>query len=74
MAAFLADPKPFIDGTRDLAEIVGTAAVAPLATAIGNNTNWTFLFSLLILLITGWIVWMWRIRRPRSQSGQSIGP
>lgn len=73
MAAFLADPKPFIDGTRDLAEIVGSAAVAPLATAIGNKTNWTFLFSLLILLVTGWIVCMRGLRRPAPQSGQSIG-
>jgi len=48
LAAFLADPEPFIDGSRDLATIVGQAVVQPLAEASGaaakeaaRNVDWT---------------------------------
>jgi hypothetical protein len=42
MAAFLADPEPFLDGTKKLAELAATNAVAPIAEEIGKRTNWTF--------------------------------
>jgi hypothetical protein len=48
LAAFLADPGPFIDGTRDLAQVVaentvGALAQAPaeLAKEAAKTTNWT---------------------------------
>lgn len=37
LAAFLHDPEPFIQGTKDL--VVG--AVAPIGTEIAKRTNWT---------------------------------
>jgi hypothetical protein len=35
-AAFLADPEPFINGTKDLAKIAADATVKPLAEGIGH--------------------------------------
>lgn len=43
LAAFLADPQPFIDGTADLAQIAGENLVKPLATGIGQRADWTVL-------------------------------
>lgn len=43
LAAFLADPQPFIDGTADLAQIAGENLVKPLATGIGQGADWTVL-------------------------------
>jgi len=40
LAAFLAEPQPFIDGTRDLARIGGDVAKEPLREA-ARGTNWT---------------------------------
>ncbi|HOI55574.1 MAG TPA: hypothetical protein PLP01_10025 [Phycisphaerae bacterium] len=65
--AFLADPQPFIDGTRDLAEI----AVRPVDSAarevgkgIAAGTNWTIIIlvgSTLVALVVTLRVWRpWR--------------
>lgn len=43
LAAFLADPKPFIDGTADIAQIAGENLVKPLATGMGMQADWTIL-------------------------------
>ncbi|MBA4017242.1 MAG: hypothetical protein C0483_08720 [Pirellula sp.] len=43
LAAFLANPQPFIDGTKDLAQIAGENLVKPLATGIGQGADWTVL-------------------------------
>lgn len=43
LAAFLANPQPFIDGTADLAQIAGENLVKPLATGIGQRADWTVL-------------------------------
>ena len=37
LAAFLADPGPFLDGTRDLAEVAVAAAVPPVAEVPGQD-------------------------------------
>lgn len=42
LAAFLANPEPFIDGTVELTKAAGESIVKPLATEIGRGTNWTF--------------------------------
>lgn len=51
LAAFLADPEPFLDGTRDLAELAGQAVAAPLTelAAGPRNANWTVVLSILVL-------------------------
>lgn len=40
LTAFLEDPKPFIDGTRDLA-MTAAAPVAEVAREAGRSVNWT---------------------------------
>jgi len=62
MAAFLANPQPFIDGTKSLAEVAAENAVEPIARGIANGTNWTitivFLCATLVvyLLVKQWIL------------------
>ncbi len=41
LAAFLANPEPFINGTKDLAAVAANVAIEPLAKEIGSRTNWT---------------------------------
>ena len=49
MAAFLANPEPFIEGTKELAQ----SAITPIAKEIGANTNWTItIIGLVICLMT----------------------
>lgn len=50
-AAFVADPEPFLNGTKDLAQVVGENAVRPLAeapaalvTEVAWGTNWSLVF------------------------------
>ncbi|MCE9603456.1 MAG: hypothetical protein K8U03_00980 [Planctomycetia bacterium] len=53
LAAFLADPKPFIDGTRDLSQ----AALQPLAEipgAIARSMDWTLVA--IVMIVVGCIV------------------
>lgn len=64
LAAFLADPAPFLDGTRQLAQVAADQVVAPVAREIGRNTNWTLLGLVAILLAAGYV--FWRSRRPRT--------
>lgn len=67
LGVFLANPEPFIDGTRDLASI----AVAPVATAAGEGirqvaatTHWTTVLVTALILAAGLIVYKWRRRAP----------
>jgi len=41
LTAFLADPAPFIDGTRELSKVVASSIVEPIAREVGIRTNWT---------------------------------
>lgn len=41
LAAFLNDPEPFIEGTKELASVVTTNAIAPVAEEVAKKTNWT---------------------------------
>ncbi|HWB11386.1 MAG TPA: hypothetical protein VG826_19305 [Pirellulales bacterium] len=41
LAAFLANPEPFIDGTVDLTKALGESIGNPLATEIGKRADWT---------------------------------
>ncbi len=61
LAVFLADPEPFLDGTRSLAEIAASTAVAPIARGIATGTNWT-LIGLAVLGI-GTLFYLLRRRR-----------
>ena len=72
LTAFLADPEPFLDGTRHLVTVMGEAAVRPMAEVPGKladgaaqRANWT----LIILVCLGvasafaWACWK-RLNRP----------
>lgn len=59
LAAFLADPQPFLDGARDLAQVVAENAIKPLAEATGDvaqaaarQIDWT-LFAVAAVAILG---------------------
>lgn len=55
LAAFLSDPEPFINGSRDLAQTVGTSLVQPIAEEVGKRTNWTLIVLILIGAACGFI-------------------
>jgi hypothetical protein len=65
LTAFLANPQPFIDGTSDLAKIVGENAVKPFASAAGNaavevtkRIDWTIF--VIVALMVGALVTVWK--------------
>jgi hypothetical protein len=49
LAAFLADPEPFIDGTVELTKAAGES-IKPLATEIGKNADWTLVLPTLAVV------------------------
>lgn len=54
LAAVLANPEPFIEGTRSIAEVAATTAVAPLARGVAGGTNWTVVIVTIALLFFAW--------------------
>ena len=76
-AAFLADPQPFIDGTRDLAQV----AVQPLDSAakevgkgVAEGTNWTVVIVTLATLVAVLLVLRsWKPWRRRRREQQALG-
>ncbi len=59
LTAFLADPKPFIDGTTKLADTAITQVAKPVAVKIGESTNWTTV----ILSVLGIVILYVGLRR-----------
>lgn len=60
LTAFLANPKPFIDGTADITKIVAKNVVQPIAT----NTNWTLVFVAIVVVFGSPIAFkLWAKRR-----------
>ena len=60
LTAFLRDPKPFIDGTKDLTTIVAENVAKPIASVPGQvaveaakGTNWTIVVVALIVAVGG---------------------
>lgn len=43
LAAFLVDPVPFIDGTKDIAKLAAENIAKPIATEAAKGVNWTLL-------------------------------
>jgi hypothetical protein len=59
MVAFLADPKPFIDGTKDIAQVAAENIGKPLAkvpgeiaSAAAKNADWTLVLIVVAILTT----------------------
>lgn len=51
LAAFLANPQPFIDGTVDLTSAAAEGIGTPLAQEVGRSANWTLVLPMLAALI-----------------------
>jgi hypothetical protein len=79
LTAFLANPQPFLDGTKDLAQVVAENAVKPLAEASGEvaveaarNTSWTL--AVIAAIVVGgayisWRTWLKQRAAPRPLQG-----
>jgi len=74
LVAFLNDPQPFIDGTRDLTQVVMKEGVHPAVENLSRNvgkevargTNWTVVFLPItfVLALLALLRW-WPVKRPR---------
>ena len=77
-AAFIADPQPFIDGTKDLAEV----AVKPIDSAakevgkgVAQGTNWTItIISIGILMVVLVVLKTWQPLKRWQRSRQMVSP
>ena len=65
LAAFLADPEPFINGTKDLATVAANVAIEPLAKEIGIRTNWTITICALAIASMTYLAFKQWIRKAR---------
>ena len=65
LVAFLADPEPFINGTKDLANVAANVVVEPLAKEIGARTNWTLTICTLAALCMTYLGFKQWLRKPR---------
>ena len=65
LAAFLSDPVPFINGTKDLAAVAANVAIEPLAKEIGSRTNWTVTIFALACVCLSYLAFKQWIRKPR---------
>lgn len=65
LVAFLADPEPFINGTKDLASVAANTVVEPLAKEIGARTNWTLTLCTLAALCMTYLGFKRWLRKPR---------
>jgi hypothetical protein len=61
LAAFLANPEAFINGARDITQIVGENAIKPVieapvavATEVARGTNWTVIFIFAGMAVVAW--------------------
>lgn len=57
LAAFLANPQPFIDGTAQLAQAAGESLVKPVATGIVAGVDWTVIGILVVMVVALGSVW-----------------
>lgn len=66
LAAFLHDPKPYLDGVKQL--VVQPASEA--ARDAASRTNWTLVAVVAVLVASAWLGlrWGWMPRRPREVS------
>jgi len=70
MAAFLANPEPFIEGTVQLTSDVATSVIKPLAEVpkviaeqAASSINWTLVAIFLIAVVAGLSVWKFHRRQ-----------
>lgn len=67
LTAFLADPEPFIDGTKELVQSVASNVVTPLTETLvkeaGPRTNWTLLSVTIVLASCGYLAFRTWLRQ-----------
>ena len=72
LAVFVADPEPFLDGTRQLVEntvdTVATNIGKPIAEQLGNATDWTWRILALAAMLLGF--WAWKTRGSRQAANK----
>ena len=76
LGAFLANPEPFIQGTLNLADVVGHAAVEPIVREASRQTNWTIVL-VTIAVVSGGLLGLrmfLRSRRRRLKQPDLVSP
>jgi hypothetical protein len=78
LAAFVANPEPFLNGTKEIAKIGGETVAKPLAEGVARGTNWTVV--ILAVLAAGGVLlavklgWLSQLARSRAMlPGRSAG-
>lgn len=66
LAAFLADPEPFIEGSKELATVAANTAIVPIAKEIGARTNWTTTILGLAVAGVAYMIFKQWLKRPRA--------
>ncbi len=56
LAAFLANPEPFLDGTKEMAKIAGETTARPLAEGVAHGTNWTVVVLAVLAVAVGMVL------------------
>lgn len=57
LAAFIANPEPFLDGAIQVAEVASTQIAKPIAEEIGKRTEWTWVL-IAATAVAGFLVWL----------------
>jgi hypothetical protein len=84
LAAFLAEPQPFITGVRDLSKVVAENVVRPIAEVpaiaaregaaeIARKTNWNLVFVLVVVVALALLVAVWRFITPAASALLATG-
>jgi hypothetical protein len=70
LTAFLANPEPFLDGTKDLAGILAENTLLPVSRAVAGNVDWT----LVVLCLLGFagVLVLLRLRRRRLATARAM--
>ncbi|MEZ6049350.1 MAG: hypothetical protein R3C11_27980 [Planctomycetaceae bacterium] len=61
-AAFIANPEPFLDGTKELARIGGESLVKPIATGMAQSLNWNVVLPVILGILLVFILWRFKWR------------
>jgi len=71
LAAFIANPEPFLDGAIQLTEVAGKEIAKPLAEEIGKRTEWTIVM-LAAVAVAGLLIWIkWPSRRSHVEPSKT---
>ena len=56
LAAFIANPEPFLNGTTQLAKVAGETAAKPLAEGAARGANWTVVILAVLAVVVGMVL------------------